>query len=44
MEKANISTNSSRRKLLNPVLVMLGLRFASTGKKGRKERKHMVKY
>lgn len=44
IKKANTSINSSRRKLLNPVLVILALRFASTGKKGRKERKHMVKY
>lgn len=39
MGKANISTNSSRRKLLNPVLVMLALRFASTGKKGKEGKK-----
>lgn len=44
MKKANINTNSPRRKLLNAMLVMLDLRFASTDKKGRKERKHMVKY
>lgn len=40
MKRANISTNSSRRKLLNPVLVMLAMRFASTGKKkGRNGKK-----
>lgn len=39
MKRTNSSTNSSRRKLLNPVLVMLAMRFASTGKKGRNGRK-----
>ena len=40
MKRANISTNSSRRKLLNPALVMLAMRFASTGKKeGRNGKK-----
>lgn len=40
MKRANISTNSSRRKLLNSVLVMLAVRFASTDKKqGRNGKK-----
>jgi len=39
MKRANISTNLSRRKLLDPVLVMLAMRFASTGKKGRTGKK-----